>query len=471
MTFPDMQINVLDPGIPSTPNAPENLLISGVCSDGPVDEIIAISSLGDVRSTLGYGPLAEDVALCLQLVGGPVYAVRHDVAGTSVNETLSAVGSDDIDITGTAYESFSVIVEILSGNRFRYTLCAFPGVAAVFSQPQTIPVSGTFLIPNTGLTITFNTVSPDYNEGAVYSTQIDAPEVGIVDLGNVATAVRESSLRLTLWLVSGIQSDSTVAAALAAAFHSHLQQLTQSFRFVRGFIDVGSYADVSDVLDAAQDWTGTRVVPGYGLCSRPSTLPFTGFAYRRASVAAGLGVRAIRELISSDLSRTASGPDDAVFGISFDGDADRRLDAEGISTYRTWPGIPGVYFSGAKLKAPAGSDFTDLQFGRVVDTACRGAFVGQFPFVSEGFRTIAGGAIDPMDAADVVRSVDQVLEDLLVTPLNARGRAGHVSSVEYSIDLQHNLNTTHTIISKIDIRPLGYAKRIETFVSLTLGGE
>src|SRR5690606_10308816 len=320
---------------------------------------------------------------------------RHDVSGTVVNTTLSAEDNDDIDVTGTAYEDFAIRVEILANNRFRYTLCDFPGIVPVFSQPQTIPVSGSFVVPNSGLTLEFNTDGPNYNEGAVYFGTVDAPEVGLVDLGKVAGVVRESSLLLTLWLVSGVQSDSSAAAALAAAFHSHLQQLTQSFRFVRGFVDVGSGDDVSDVLDDAQNWTGTRVVSGYGTCSRPSVLPFTGFAFRRASVSAGLGVRAIRELISSDLSRTASGPDDSVFGISFDGDSDRRLDAVGISTYRTWPGIPGVYFSGAKLKSPAGSDFTDLQFGRVIDTACRGAFVGQFPFVSEGFRTIAGGAIDP----------------------------------------------------------------------------
>jgi hypothetical protein len=157
-----------------------------------------------------------------------------------------------------------------------------------------------------------------------------------------------------------------------------------------------------------------------------------------------------------------------VLSISFDGYNDETLDAVGIGTLRTWPGVSGFYIAKGRLKSPLGSDFTDLHFGRIMDVACRTVYEAQLPFIAEGFRTTETGAIDPLEKADIETVVNRALTDKLLRPKNARGRPGHVSAVRYTVDPAHNLNGTGQILTTVAIRPLGYANEIVTQIGYSL---
>jgi hypothetical protein len=436
---------------------------------------------------IGYGPLAEDVALALSQRGGPVYFIRHDSvenkALTAQALTPSAAGPA-ITITGTPNDRYALKVEIMLGGArgtatYRYSLDAHDSDAApiTWSQTRVSPSGGTYVIAGSGLTLNFPVGT--YVLGETYTYETIPQEPGTVDLALVAAVVAAlPALDLSLWHLSGSQPDETTGSAVAAALQAHLTTMTTSFRYMRGFCDVGSVDTAANVLTEAANWTAARVCPAYGFVLRSSLAPFEGFAFRKTSCVSGIGVRAMKVEISTDLARTADGPDEGVEKIFFDGFYTQTLDAVKISTMRTWPGIPGFFIANGNLKSAFGSDFQYVQHGRCMDVACRTTYVAQQQFSSDSLRTIGEdvaeepsrpvGAIDERDAKSIEQIVQNSLDDALMRPNNARGVPGHVSEVVYAVDLSVNLITTGQLVTTVGIRPLGYAKVISTTLFFTL---
>lgn len=478
MVFPAQTITVRDPGLGISDAAANIPIFTGVSTGGSqaVNTLGSINNLADVRSLIGYGALAEDVALALSERGGPIYFILHNSADSKALSGVSMVkevgSGPTVTLTGTPTDRYNIRIKITLGgivgtSKYQYSLDAWDSNAAPYTWSDERATAATFVCPNTGLTIAFPAGTYVLNDIYTYTTI--PKEVLTADLATVAGVLAaNTALDFHLWGVSGQQDDSVTGAALAAAFGGHLTTLTQSFRYVRGFVDVGSGDVKADVVTAAATWAHSRVCPSYGLVMRTSLLPFEGFSTRKPSCSAGIFVRATRELISTDLSRFASGPDSGVLKIDFDGFADQSLDALKISTMRTWPAAAGFYIANGKLKSSFGSDFTDTQFGRVMDVACRTTYVSQLPFESESWRANANGTIDERDAKTIESIVQNNLDNDLMSPDNARGVPGHVSAVRYAVDLSQNIVSTGQMKTSVAIRPLGYSKVINTDLFFTL---
>lgn len=481
MAFPGMTLTVQDPGIASTPAAASQPVISGVAvgGTGANNVVLTINNMADVRTILGYGPLAEDVALALQTRGGPIYCVKHTPAAAALSAVaMTQVGTGLVipTVSGTPRDRYNLLITIVGGGAlgagtFKFSLDAFDANAAPFTQSQvrTIPGGGTYAVPNTGLTVTFP--SGTYVAGDTFSLACVPPEPTTTDLATVATLLQgQPALDFHLWLVSGSQPDETTGAAFAAALSGAATGLTQSYRYVRAFTDVGSSDTADNVHTEAASWTSTRVSPAYGFALYTSALPFEGFTYRKCSWSAAEAIRAMTVPISNDLARFIDGPVEGIRKIYFDGFYDQRLDGDGISTPRTWPGIAGFYIAGGKLKAPFGSNFTDVQFGRIMDVACKTVYQAQLRYEADFFRALTDGTgrIDPRDAATIEAQVSNNLADNLTRPLNAKGESGHVSGFLYTVDQTVNIITTGQLVTKLGIVPFGYAKQINTTLFFTL---
>jgi hypothetical protein len=189
-------------------------------------------------------------------------------------------------------------------------------------------------------------------------------------------------------------------------------------------------------------------------------MPFEGFSVRKCDVNSALAPRIAENLISTDTARTASGNIPGVLKIYHDAFQDPTVDQAQITTMRTWPNQPGFWPTQGYLKAPPGSDFQKIQYGRIMDAACTAVYNAVFPFILEGFRTQADGTIDPLDAADVESAGRNALNDVLKRPNNARGRPGHISAFSFNVDRTVNLNTSGQLKTKTAIRPLGYPNTI-----------
>lgn len=483
MPFPSQTLTVQDPGIPLAQIGGVPPLITG-CSNGgsaPLSTIGQINSVSLVRSVIGYGALAEDIALALQKAGGPINYAIHNVTGSALTSQAMTqkVGSGTAPtVSGTPNDRYGVTIKVILGGAvgtatFQYSLDNWTyDAAAALTSPTWSNVyvtASTKVIANTGLT--FNFGAGTYVAGDVFFLETVPGEVTATDLGTIALALQnDPTLPIDLWLISGTQAVYTTAGTIAAAFHGDLAALTNSYRYPRGIIDIGSGDTEAHVHTEASSWTGVRVCPAYGYEIVASALPFEGFAFRKVSCATSIGVRAFSELISSDLSRTAAGACSEVVAIYFDGFSNTQLDSDQISTMRTWAGKPGFYIANAKLKSSFGSNFTDLQFGRVMDVACLTTYNGQFPYQSASLRTRTDGSgqIDPRDAAQIDKAVQDLLDQELMQPINASGNPGHVSAVSYAVSLTNNIISTSQLVTSVAIVPLGYSKLIATTLAFQL---
>lgn len=479
MSLPSQTLNIIDPG-PGTTAPPVTVVhvISGVSVGGtmPVNTPTSIGDITTVRAMLGYGPLAEDVAYALQEFGGPVIAVRHSVSGTALSaQAMTHVGTGVAlaTLAGVPNDEYVVLLTIILGGArgtatFKYSLDGFSAaIPPTNSDTHIVPTGGSFVIPGTGITVTF--AAGTYIAGDTFSFATVPTIPQTADTAAVSTAlINAPTLVPDLWQLSGTQVSATVAAALAASMAGYLTTLTQTERYARGIIDIGSGDTGANVKTQALTWASTRIMPCYGYTIQASSLPFEGYGNRQVSCVASQGARAMREAISSDLSRTAAGNLNNVLAISFDSNYDTTIDAAQIATLRTWPGKPGFYIAGGKLKCPFGSNFTDMQYGRIMDVACLTTYNAQFPFQSSSFRTTQTGTVDPRDANSMAQSVQSALNVQLTQPINAEGQPGHVSSVVYSIDLTNNLLSSGQLHSQVAIVALGYAKQIVTNLFFTV---
>ena len=479
MAAPAQTITVLDPGLGRVAVSAESPLYMGPAAlhggSAAAGALLSFSRMNDVRSSLGFGQLGGDVLKALSERGGPVLVMPTDASNA---DTVSAVtqsgGGPEVTVAGEAHARYTARVEVIAGGAlgtgtFRYTLdrhsVTSGDASPTWSPTRTIPAGGSFVAGSSGLTFTF--AAGTYVAGETYDfTAIPASPNG-TDISDAVTALLAiTGLAFPQLVLSATYDDAGDAATIAAAIDGHMTSFASGFRYSGALLDIGSGDSAANVLD--ESWSSRRIMPCYGLNLTSEVQAYEGHVTRQVGCVSDIAARAARVLVSTDLARFAEGSLGGVTQIDFDGYQDETLDAAGIATMRTWPDIAGFYVTNGRLKSPPGSDFTDWQFRRLMDLACRTVYRAQLPFIAEGFRTVTGGAIDPLDKADIESAVNGALRNALLTPRNARGRSGHVSAVSYTVDPTHNLNSTDTILVNVAIRPLGYAKFITTQIGFSL---
>jgi hypothetical protein len=474
MTLPKQTITVLDPGLGLVAANPNSPLVMGPSSLGTVNTLYSISSLNTIRSALGFGAGPEQVAEILADVGGPVlFMPINKTVSSSITAIVKSGAGPVITVTGPPNDVYTVRLKItkagaLGVGEFQFT-CDYHAPTVfdpTWSKIRTIPAGGTFAIPNTGFTLTFPAGSYVLDETYDFSAIPATPNA--TDLSGGATPIIANTLlQFPLWGLAATFATATAASAMATALSGHLTTLATGLRFARGVCDAGSGDSTANVVLEAANWSSRRICAAYGYHYPQSALPFEGFSVRKVGAWSSLLSRAAGANPASDLARTADGPLERVKGIVYDGD-DNLIDNVGISTLRRHAGQAGYWIGKGRLKSPIGSDFTDMQYGRVIDIGCNTVRDKQFPFLSDGFRTLDNGAIDPLDKADIEEAVNGGLVDTLISPKNARGRPGLVSEAKYTIDGAHNLNTTGQILTRTAIRPLGYANEFIAEIGFAL---
>lgn len=473
MTLPGQTITVLDPGLGFVQIAADTPLVTGTCSGGVVGTLYSFSNLSTVRSTLIAGDLAEDVARKLVERGGPILAMKTtgSVAATSSAVVKTGTGTPVPTIAGTATMRTNALVTVKVGGalgtaQFVYTLDNFQpaSVNPTTSTQRTIPSGGTYLFPNTGVTMTFP--AGTYVAGDTFAFTTEPPHSNAADLAAAAAVIAATpGASFKQWTLAETFTTATEAFTMATALGSQLQALQTAFRYSRGMCDAGSADTKTNVITARAAFSDRRVSTAYGYEITTSALPFEGYANRYASCVSSIGARAARVVASTDLARYAEGSLAATLWIAFDSNLDSTIDAANISSLRTWSGVPGFYIANGYLSSAPGSDFIYWQFGRLMDIGCQAIYGAMLQFVADDLRTLPAGTLDPLDAAVVNTAGNDALRTALIAPKNARGRPGLVSAVDFEADLTNNLNSSSTLNTTTAIQPRGYSR----FISQTIG--
>lgn len=472
MSIPGQTFQVNDPGLGAVPEAINAPLFLGVCSAGVVGQLYALSRINDAVSQLGQGPLVESVCTALGTPGGggPVYCVplNGSIAGTAGTMTRTAgSGTGTCTCTGTPYDGYEVQVSItkagaLGAAEFNYSL----DDGYTQSDTLVVPTGGTYVIPSTGLTLTF---TGTFAVGDRLEADCVAPFYNATDLAAGINAVLASNVEFAYPVLTGEAATTSAGVALAAALAAHTGTFFNGYRYVRAMIAAGRSVEATAITDYAS-FASTRVLVTYGRCDVVTRKPIAGWGYPNRSIVDVVAARAAASLISTDLGRVAAGNIDGVLAISHDERLNEILDAKRFTTMCTIQGRNGFFITQGRLFSNPGSDYRYWQHGRCVDVACDTAYKMQLPMLNSSTRTKPDGKIDEGDAGRYEEPVRDALKANLLEPDSAEGTKGHVTSVTYDIDRTNNLRDTDTMMTTVGVMPRGYVKHILTQIGMTANG-
>lgn len=468
----EFQFTIQDPGQGLVQEASSKPLVYGPCSGGSANVLESFNSIPDLLAAHPQGPATECGSFILAMGGGPINFMK---SATSVAAALSAVveaggSGPDVTVSGTPNDFYDAIVVMVTAGAlgtatFKYTLDG----GQTYSETLTTPAGGTYVIPNTGVTLTFT--AGTQVAGVTYSFTGTPAMWNSADLSAAFTVINSDFTPWDFFIGCGRHSTAAAAATLGAALQTALEGLITSQRWVRGMLDAGNEAQAA-ILTAQAAVTTPRVMYTYRGLRRTTVKAFPGWGTPMLGAVDGVGMLAARSLISTHLGRHPS-HNLTQFGataIDYDEEKSAALDAAKICTLRTFPGKAGIWVKKPWLKAADGSDFLRWHFGRVMDTVCRTTYQALLPFTNTGLRTqsrVIGpttftGTIDDRDIARIEDAVNEQLAAVLKQPANAEGVPGHVTDVRYQIDRAWNAALNQSIKGEVAVQRLAYAEAFRT---------
>jgi hypothetical protein len=476
MSLPGQDLSILDPGLGLSEQSENAFVFLGTCQKGSTTEVKAFTKATQVEAEYGDGELTQALCHTLSIAGGPVYACRlaGTVAGASGSVTKTAVASSTgtITLSGAPYDRYQAILTIVATGTlgtatFKYSL----DNGRTYSEVITVPSGGTYVLPNTNITVTFvpGAGAVFFEAGDIHTWDSTAPHYSSTELAAGVTAINSylsthTGFAFDAVIALGRNATGSGAATLFGALGTHMTAWETAFHYMRSIMDGGSGDSTSNALSGFASLSHTRVAIVYGDEILASSKPFQGYGAPLLPAVVSIAARAAAILISTDPGRVADGALVGVTGITYDEDLNQLMDSAGFSTLRKFPMEIGYFITNLRLKSPIGSDYVYWQYGRIMDVLCRVIILAQNKFVSSGFATKADGTIAEDEAKRLEAIVSLKIAAALMSPLDVEGRPGHISAYKYRVDRDHNFLATNALKSAAAARPKSYAKNIITTV-------
>jgi hypothetical protein len=441
MSYPaQFDVQIADGGLALGAEPAEVPLVIGCSSAGMVATLYDFTSASaddqtsGVKATLGYGALTEVGMPVLKVAGRALFLkLTGSVAAANSAVTATRIGTSvgTITLSGSATRDFRGTVEIrettsaLGSGKFRFSL----DNRNTWSEDITIPSGGTYLMPNSGITLTFALQSgtPDYEDGDLHTFTCTQAHWNTTNLSDGITALLASALligkKIRKVYFTGIPADAATAATNAAAIATHMATLEGLDHFARAIMDCGSLASTSSVLsDFVAAFSDTRVAPCYGRCEMSSALPTVGFGLPFVSIMQPVAVRASEAEISENLGRVASGPLRSVKTTTLSHDEGRSTAFSAsnriitLMTRRNKTG--GAYITSGFLKGAVGSDYIFWDYGVIVDEMSTQMVMAADNWVNSKLRALTDGTgnLHPVDALRVQLSLTGPVKSKLDRP-------------------------------------------------------
>lgn len=485
MVLPASNIIIQDPGLGTASAASLTPVVIGVSSSGTANVPQFFSSPGKLVDAFGYGPGVEDALQIMAYAGGPVGFCRVTGSVSAANSAVVKSGAGPtVTIAGSATFDFGAQLKIVKAGAlgvgtFQYSIDvnAFPSTEWTFSPELTIPAGGTYLIPGTGITVTFPVGT--YVAAETYGFTSECAGFASGDLTTALAAVNglQQAWRFVHVALSSKCGAASTVAGIVAALQSYLSTQEAAEKYRAAIIGAqGDGGAASAAITAYAAVVANRCVVSSGNVRLVAQYPLQGRSAIDRPGAVCLSARAAGSLISTDLKRVPGnglndgGPLPGVLRLYYD----ERVDAGGVdsaklSSLRTYQGRPGFYVSQGLIKSASGSDFTIWPRRIVIDVAAETVHAVTSGFIGRGVRSNPGGTIDERDALALETEVNSALASALINPRNAEGTGGHASAAVYTVDRSINIVSTETLEGDVAVRPLGYLTFITTRVGYRLG--
>jgi hypothetical protein len=451
-------------------------LVIGTSSTGTENQLyFFFGGSSEVVSTVGRGP-GPELAAALADSGGCIFLkTAGSTAGAAGTPAQTRIGTSTgtISVSGTPNDAYRIRVEITTTGstgtgRFRYALDGFSTTQVYGWSPEyTIPSGGTFVLQQTGLTLTFTPGAGAvyFEDGDVFRIDCTAPHYTTTDLAAAFAALpgQLGTLRVRRVLMAGTNQTASAAMVLAAALAGHLDTLATLFHFARAVMDGGSVDSSSAFKSAIASFTDDRIGVVYDPqtatvgCHIVSRVPFPGWTAPRVSFANAVGERVAQTELSESPDRVRSGSLRGVLSIGNDEGRTPIFTADDrIITARAHQGYGGFFITKGFIRSAPTSDFRTLQWGFVLDEFCQIAHDQLQQWLGSNLRAMTDGTgrISAEDAVRVENSVKITLDQRLKTPMNIEGFNGHVSDCTYQVLRTNNFLTSGEILGSGAAVPL-----------------
>jgi hypothetical protein len=378
--------------------------------------------------------------------------VLNEVYTFATSGAISQSGAGPLPTKSVSpVDAYEVIVEIttagaLGVGEFKYSL---DGGDAYSGEIQ-IPSGGVYVIPDTGVVLTF---SGTFVAADTYSFSSTHPSYSTTELALAQDAANESQAEFDIVHVVGTPSSASAAATVFATVATKMDEAEAAFRYARAIMECPSSESDATVAAAFASLASSRVGVACGDFEHAS--PLTGRTLRRnAAWAVTARAGAIAE--AEAVHWVGRGALRQVSSLHRDEGQTPALDAARFLTLRTYPGFAGYYVTRGRLMAQAGSDFTLLANGRVMDRACTIARSVLLPLVGQDVEVDSDtGYIVEADAAKIEKRARRAIEaDLLARK--------QVSAVQVVVARDTNVLSTQALDVEIGLIPRGYSDYIRT---------
>jgi hypothetical protein len=473
MAAPNVNFTVLSNGLGNTPPSPSNVaLVLGCSSTGSVETVTdPFRVTQDLIDAYGYGPGIEPAANLIES-GVPTMFMRvtTNTPGAAGSVTHSGTGVSVMTVSGTPLNAYSVIVTVVRDGTagsdpepgFTISLDGGETTSREIRMPSNHIYSG--LAATTGITLNFTAATLVTGDTYVFSTT--APTWTAADVATCIAAFKDAVQQASMIYIVGACSKSsadTIASAVA--------DLIGRKKFDRCFVETRDITVGSETLaqwksSISADYAtfnNDRFCVCAGAARIESTISKVRFRsnvgqlalVRATLVSTGRSLGAVED--GALVPKKGAAPVSTVY---YDEATSPGLDANRFLTVTSYPGLTGQYFVTRPLimSSPT-SDFTELQYGRVMDEACRVTNI----FFTQKLNTDVRlnrktGKILEVDARALQSGNDQKLAEALVN-------TGQVSDAFTTVSREDNISTTKTLTVTVSILPLGYLEYIN--VTLT----
>jgi hypothetical protein len=464
MTVPTQKITILKNGVGVTqPTASAILVLAPGDSETSSGVISQISGIQAAINLYGYTPVSE-LAGYISKYAGQCFALDLPASFTeATDDTMTKVGTgaSGITIDGYATNSYDVVITV-GTDGVSYVFSLDGGITT--SKVRRITTGGSFLLPGTGLTITFGT-STGYIAGDTYSYQAIGPKLSPSDLADAFAVIKEFNIEFYAVVVYDGKRTFGDSLSLTTALGAELAALEAINYYMLGITGYGELSTTADTRTSLEAWQNNRisVVPATGTIF--SALSREGYSGLNESLIYTYASRVARCLLSEDPGQVDRGALDGIIAIDNDESINATFDAWQGVTARKFRGKTGYYVTNSFMKGDLGEDVQYIQHRRVIDAACALVFVTCTNWIKRPTRTNKDGTIFETDAQTYEGMVNSAVENALIKVKNSAGTSGHISGYKYQIDRTVNLLQTKRIVAVLSVQPLGYPDFIDTTIS------
>lgn len=461
MAIPDATQTVLDGalGVVAGNDGDNVSALIGTCSLGTINTVYQFTDITTLRATLGSGALVEAAAYVLAVAGGSVVCVKAPSTAGS-NSAVSAGGSNTgasvMTLTGTPLDAYLLKVLIVTGGAnpaagvatFKYSLDG----GRTYSSELSLPTAGTYLMPNTGVTLNFSAAS--LVAADTYTATSTGPSYSVSEMNTAIDALLADAT--TQWFTVhpvGIPADSDAALSIEGALETKMALAASSqYRYVCALFQLYDGSD-SAIKATVLALANTRIWAAAGF--EYLTSPINGTQYKRPAAWVALA-RAASVPMQEDLGRVRTGAVVGVGALLRDEFKTPGLDAARITTLRTMVGKQGYYVTSGRMLAPVGSDFTYLQHRRVMDKASKTVRAAMLNWLNDDVLVDkVTGLIFEEDAVSIEQDIEGQLRAEVVQP-------GRASNCTVQLDRTVNILSTSKLVIRFRVTPRGYIKSIES---------